>query len=125
MRAVTFDCTVFSSLVARFIPPSRATASNTLRSAASMPSRALLSPNVMGVTNINHFVGSRNALQGRAGWVLVRLHPAWSPQEGGRRGRQHRHRNEGETIAVGAGDQQTQAYRAEHVADEGQDRGAG
>ena len=31
MRAVTLDCTVFSSTAARFMPPSRATASNTLQ----------------------------------------------------------------------------------------------
>jgi transposase len=36
IRDVTFDCTVFNSCAARFIPPSRATASNTRRSPASM-----------------------------------------------------------------------------------------
>src|SRR6266851_6938503 len=38
MHAVTFDCTVLSSEAARFMPPSRATASNVFRSAASMVS---------------------------------------------------------------------------------------
>src|SRR5450631_2681335 len=36
MRAVTLDCTVLSSAAARFMPPSRATASKILRSPASI-----------------------------------------------------------------------------------------
>src|ERR1700677_1394969 len=56
MRAVTLDWTVFSSAAARFMPPVRATASNTCRLAVSIWGSGELSHSAMAFITSNRLI---------------------------------------------------------------------